>query len=441
MSQEKGKKLLVIDSNAIIRRAYNNYSFMKNYIPFVLVVAVLLVAGVAYMQPSGLGAKAIEDDFVITLDTPTSAGVVIKKAKNNNVRLIQLESTFNMNGQMISDVYVIKPSDMSESDIEHGFLNGRNAVADLNNKNVAEVNRLTTIKQKETGFSLPKMKGVNVSTDIAKPLIKRMTVHGEKSQAQSMADQLGGKLKNVRESVTTTNDTPNVVAKILGIKTAFAITWNDFWNRWINPVYRGTITTGRTKDMEKWVPEAGYAYIGQYSNTGNSFDGDRYSYNLMWWDDVSDFKSGSSWWGTDGYEQKVLLHNYDGKTYMKNEKSFFYGVPSLTYAASNLPDAYVDTRLDDDNVEVSYTIGSGRGDLISANTPGWYWTQFFTDPGNDTVDKFKTQAHLVTEYYSMCYYTWGTYCMFGDTSVPITTLIPFSSGNNVPTNGWQYFSY
>lgn len=412
-----------------------------NYILSVFVVAVLLlVVGVAYIQPTGLQAKAVEDNFVITLDTPTSAGAIIKKARDNNVRLTQLESTFNMNGQMISDVYVVKPSDVSESDVEHGFLNGRNTVADLNNKNVAEVNRLAAIKQKEKGFSLPKMKGANVFTDVAKPLIKRMTVHGEKSKAQSTADQLGGKLKNVREPVTTTSDAPNVVARILGIKTVFAITWNDFWNRWISPIFKGTITTGRTKSLEKWVPEAGYAYIGQYSNAGYSFDGDRYSYNLMWWNDVSDFKSGSSWWGTDGYEQKVLLYNYDGKTYMKNSADL-YGTPSLTYAASNLPDAYVDTRLDDSSGEVSYTIGSGRGDFIVANTPYWYWTLFFTDPGNDTVDKFKVQAHLVTEYYSTCYYTWGTYCMFGDTSVPITTLIPFSTGNNVPTNGWQYFGY
>jgi len=414
-----------------------------NYIPSVFVVAVLLVASIAYMQPTGLQAKVVEDDFIITLDTPTSAGAIIKKARDNNVRLTQLESTFIMNGQMISDVYIVKPNDVSESDVEYGFLNGRNAVANLNNKNVAEVNRLAAIKEKETGFSLPKMKRANVSTDVTKPLIKRMTVHGEKAKAQSTADQLKGKLKNVREPVATISDMPNVATRILGmlgIKTAFAITWNDLWDRWINPVFRGTITTGRAKNPEKWIPEAGYEYIGQYSNTGHSLDGDRYSYNLMWWDDVSDFKSGSSWWGTDGYEQKVLLHNYDGKTYMKNDKSF-YGAPSLTYAASNLPDAYIDTRLDDDNVEVSYTIGSGRGDFIRANTPDWYWTQLFTDPGNDTVDKFKVQAHLVTEYSSTCYYTWGTYCMFGDTSVPITTLIPFSTENNVPTNGWQYFGY
>jgi len=408
--------------------------------PSVIVVAVLLVAGAAYMQPSGLQAKAVEDDFIITLDTPTPANAVIQKAKVNNIRLVQLESTFNMNGQVISDAYVVKPSDVSGSDIEHGFLNGRNAVADLNNKNMAEVNRLTIIKQKEIGLSLPKMKMSNVSTDATKPFIKRMTVHGEKTKAQSTADQLQGKLKNVREPVTTTSDTSNVVVRILGIKTAFAITWNDLWNRWISPVFKGTITTNRIKNPEKWVPEAGYAYIGQYANAGNSFDGDRYSYNLMWWDDVSDFKTGSSWWGTDGYEQKVLLYNYDGKTYMKNFDDF-YGTPSFTYAASSLPDAYVDTRLDDSSGEVSYTIGSGRGDLIRANTSGWYWTKFFTDPGNDTVDKFKTQAHLVTEYYPTCYYTWSTYCMFGDRSVPIKTLIPFSSGNNVPTNGWQYFGY
>lgn len=284
------------------------------------------------------------------------------------------------------------------------------------------------------------MKVMSLSMDIAKPLIKRITVHGEKAKAQSTADQLKGKLKNVREPVATTSDMPNVATKMLGIKTAFAITWSDLWNRWISPVYKGTITTGRTKNPEKWIPEVGYEYIGQYLNTGNSLDGDRYSYNLMWWDDVSDFKSGSSWWGTDGYEQKMLLYNYDSKTYMKNSANI-YGTPSYTYAASNLPDAYVDTRLDDSSSEVSYTIGSGRGDFIRANTPDWYWTQFFTDPGNDTVDKFKAQAHLVTEYSPICYYTWGTYCMFGDTSVPITTLIPFSTGNNVPTNNWQYFGY
>lgn len=123
-----------------------------NYILPVLIVATLLVASVAYMQPFDVQAKVVEDDFVIILDTPIPTSAVIKKATDNNINLVQLESTFNMNGQVISDMYVVKPSDVSESEIEHGFFNGRNAIANLNNKNVAEVNRLATNKEKKLVF-------------------------------------------------------------------------------------------------------------------------------------------------------------------------------------------------------------------------------------------------------------------------------------------------
>lgn len=346
-----------------------------------------------------------------------------------------------MGGQIITDIYSVKSTDVSSSDIENGFLNGRKAVVNTNNQQLKEVNRLTALKRKETGLPLPEMKEMRLPGDAAKAVIKRVTVRGEKNKVQSAADQLGGKLESIQgQQENVASVTESILARIFGIGTAYAgTTWDALWRVWTTTT-RGTITTGRTKNPEKWIPEMGYSYIGAYTNN-DTYKDDRYSYQLMWWDDASDLKpAGTGWWGTDGYEHKVFLYNYDGKTFMKNAGNI-YGQPSFTYAASNLPNAYVDTRLADVSGEVAFTIGSGRGDLIHAYTSDWYWTQFFTDPGNDTVDKFKLQSRPATEYYSNCYYTWGTFCMFGDTSVPVKTLISFPSGNNVPTGGWVSWRY
>lgn len=150
--------------------------------------------------------------------------------------------------------------------------------------------------------------------------------------------------------------------------------------------------------QENWVPECGYSFVYP------SYYGGRYTTQYMWWDDVSGF----AWDST--YEHDFFLNNYDGRTYLDAGQDW-WGFPYVTYAASSLPDPYLDTRLEDPNSEKAYTIGCASADYIQSWTDYWHLNYIRTNNGNARRDTSKLIAQKGHRWPSWCYSTW---CSYGD---------------------------
>lgn len=118
------------------------------------------------------------------------------------------------------------------------------------------------------------------------------------------------------------------------------------------------------------------------------------------------------------YEPDFFLDNYnvgDRKgTYFsrRNYGSF----PAFSYAASNLPDAYVDTRFSDSSNEVAYTIGCG--DANNIDTDETYYTYLRLGKGDVDFDQAKLSGQLGEQRPYGCVSTW---CSF---STGIEKIIP-----------------
>ncbi|HEU0165228.1 MAG TPA: hypothetical protein VFQ54_09285 [Thermomicrobiales bacterium] len=130
------------------------------------------------------------------------------------------------------------------------------------------------------------------------------------------------------------------------------------------------------------------------------------------WTDVSGFAAHST------YEQDFLLDNYDASplgpgTYLDRSRRLDQ-TPKLISWSSNLPAAYLDTRLGDSDDEVAYTIGSGNAAAIE---PGVLYTiRIEAKPGDAGRDSARLSAQLGHQDPPGCELTW---CSFGDASVEI----------------------
>jgi hypothetical protein len=122
----------------------------------------------------------------------------------------------------------------------------------------------------------------------------------------------------------------------------------------------------------------------------------------MIWTDVSGFGSNST------YEHDFYLNNYDHKTYLSRAQ-WPNGIPRVIYWGSNLPRAYLDTRLGDPKEEVAYVVGCADGHTIQPNT--WYWSQIRTSRGDADTDRAKLFGQLGHRWPDNCYSTW---CVFAD---------------------------
>lgn len=151
-------------------------------------------------------------------------------------------------------------------------------------------------------------------------------------------------------------------------------------------------------DPNTWLPSQGNIYVHPWG--GGSTD--RYVTQWMKWTNVSGFASNSA------YEHDFFLNNYDGKTYFSRTQNPD-GIPIVVSWGSNLPRAYLGTRLSDPSQEVAYVIGCADGDAIQSGT--WYWSQIRVAKGNADTDSAKLFGQLGHRFPSWCYTTW---CVFAD---------------------------
>lgn len=193
----------------------------------------------------------------------------------------------------------------------------------------------------------------------------------------------------------------------------------------------GTMSTAAltTTPMYLSLPTSGTSYFYPSSSGG------RYTQQNMKWSAIN-FASDQT------YEHKVILYNYDRKTYLDGNSTAYPGCyPTTTYAATSWPAAskpYIDTRFMEpkDGIgceinELSYTIGAAQADALQANIN--YYTYIRTADGNDTTDKFKIQGQVGYRNPSYCYTTWCS------AKYKIYFIIPFSLGTTVPgTQSWIY---
>jgi hypothetical protein len=213
----------------------------------------------------------------------------------------------------------------------------------------------------------------------------------------------------------------------------------------------GTVTASAA--YENTLPKTGATYFGQNGNT-------RWNYNTMKW-------TSNNFGYNDTYEHEVYLWNGNNSeinhtTYLSQDnqtwqnslgQTFTACFPLIQNAYSNLPNAYLDTRLNEDwqglycdndwskTSEVSYTIGTTTASDIATNT--WYYTEIDTSLGQRNKPVFKTQGQTG---YNLPYRVYGnvssggynlsTWTNFGY-SGGATRLIQSASGDYI-TN--PYFS-
>jgi hypothetical protein len=141
----------------------------------------------------------------------------------------------------------------------------------------------------------------------------------------------------------------------------------------------------------------------KYSNTGASTRG---YYSYMLWDNPG-------FGYNDTYEQDIFMWNGDNagrKTYLNKNSSLFPDcMPIVKYATSNLPSAYLDTRLKSDLGgvgcedwfdEVSFTIGSAAARGIQSNT--WYVNYIETMKGDRDRPAIKISAQFGERRPELC---------------------------------------
>lgn len=167
-----------------------------------------------------------------------------------------------------------------------------------------------------------------------------------------------------------------------------------------------------------WMPNIGNITSGDRSSTT------RYVYQRARWQNRSPFQR----WYT--YEHDFFLNNYSNNrgTYLSRDQNS-QGFPICTWT-SNLPAAYLDTRLKDPASEVAYTIGCG--DAYRIKTQEWYTSTIYVRKGDVSRDVGKLNAQLGTQIPVGCTSVW---CSF---AVETQRLVP-AWGVNLPgTHYWYY---
>lgn len=159
---------------------------------------------------------------------------------------------------------------------------------------------------------------------------------------------------------------------------------------------------------ETWAPEEGYVLVQPHHN----FQGQRYILNEFWWDDASALHAYPY---NNTYEHDFFLNASDGSdrgpgTYLTRAQ-YSNGIPGIEYWASNLPYAYLDTRLEDPAFQVAYTIGSGGAGPIYVYT--WYYTYILARNGDANVDTAMLKGQIGHQNPWGCTSVW---CSYGNAS-------------------------
>jgi len=137
----------------------------------------------------------------------------------------------------------------------------------------------------------------------------------------------------------------------------------------------------KSSSGDSWVPDA-YGYRIQEST---SYPGKRYLLTAMIWATSDPF---GEWSDNVTFEPDFNLNNSLGSSlgagiYL-DDSEYTTGVPNIHYAASNLPRAYLDSRLGDGEYTKTFTIGCADAAEIESFTQ--YKNYIVTDPGNASQD-------------------------------------------------------
>jgi len=212
-------------------------------------------------------------------------------------------------------------------------------------------------------------------------------------------------------------------------------TWGA-WNRAIGETINAPATT-QTLGKIWWAHRGNDNNM--YLKYSNSASGTRGYYSYMLWENP-----GFGYYDT--YEQDIHLYYKNdavdqyGKTYFKLENTPTPDCIWLPkYATSSLPNAYLDTRLDqtgrcdsDGNNpgEPTYTIGTGWAKDIKSNY--WYSNYIEMEKGQHNKPIFKSSAQLGYQFPLGCGSTW---CVFPKNTF---IMIPFSYSNQIMNRNTSY---
>jgi hypothetical protein len=207
-------------------------------------------------------------------------------------------------------------------------------------------------------------------------------------------------------------------------------TWGA-WNRAIGETINAPATTQTLGKI--WWAHRG-TDNNMYLKYSNSASGTRGYYSYMLWENP-----GFGYYDT--YEQDIHLWNGDNisrKTYMDKTTSGFPDcIQSFRYISSSLPNAYLDTRLDQNGTcnnvsnEVSFTIGSGQASAIRSNF--WYSNYMETFKGDRDRPVFAISAQLGERR--------PEWCGFRDACIYFIGLPCYTTWCSWPTRFYQFVNY
>lgn len=318
--------------------------------------------------------------YEISFSKSKSVEDVVSTARKNHVEILALQDTFMVGGVPTTDFYFVQDTQLTSSQINNDYRIARQGM--LNDMR-GDLKKMGPPPGARTRSLLE----MTASPDGSRIDVESVEVMGNTVDVIALADALRGTTKSrLKDQMGKTLPTPTVRGGASGLVTTAA------------------------PAVSTWAPKQGWLYTGISSTAGN-----RYATNYIWWNDVSGLRENS----LTTYEHELLLNNYDGRTYFDSSENI-YKQPKITYSSSNLPSPYLDTRASDNRSELSYTIGSGAGANIQANTSYWYNTYFRILPGNTSNDTGKVNAQLGRKDPS-CIVIPFAYCVFAMATVNLVS--------------------
>lgn len=372
---------------------------MKNtYYGIMFTLAIVaLVFGAVYSQSS----QAKTENVSLSKNNTSTVQIELKNpiapdalfAGGNSIPFDEMivESNFTVNNEAVHDFYIVDAKDKNKNVKEDYIKNRKAFLADIKGTNQVSAAD---------------------SNDVENILITKITVTGENSNI----DQIKRGLEI--DKVNVKSDQSNTTSQAHGKASS-----KEAYLFGSDTVNTAVLTT---TPMYLSLPTSGTSYFYPSSSGG------RYTTQYMKWNTIN-FVSDQT------YEQKVILYNYDRKTYLDGSSTSYPGCyPNATYAATSWPatsQPYLDTRFSENLVsceinELAYTIGAAQASALQANVD--YYTYIRTVNGNDTSDKLKIQGQVGYRSPSSCYTTWCS------AKYKIYTIIPGWSTTVPGTQSWIY---
>lgn len=363
-----------------------------NLVYGILGIAFIFAIANIFTQPITTNASDDEiSNIRIHFAEATPINSVLREASNQGLQIIALQDSFDVGGIRFTDFYFLPSQKMKANEVLKGYKNARNGFLqdtanDTKDMKAQKKNDVTVELAGNTFNLLQKSKEAKNVNGNVEGAIMRGRIQDAQAIKGLNISRINVSQSNQRQTLSESSQT----------------------------------ITLQSSDPNTWSPQQGYSYVFP-----SSVQGERYTTQYMWWTNVSGFNS------TSTYEHDFFLNNYDGQTYLDSGQDL-WGFPDVTYAASNLPRAYLDTRFSDPEGEKAYTIGSSEASSIQAYTSYWYLNYIRTLEGNADTDTGKLQAQLGYRYPSWCYE--NTWCSYAITTI---NLIP---AWNISVPGSQYWS-